>query len=203
MTTLRILETRIMDNISYLTPKAGQTVERMRSKAKSARIDLASSPPTRDQALDVTRALVSNWTGDLSDDRLDSISQIWLHFPLPICKACVDPWSGIAGTKAKNQRTGALELRRFVPSNPEIREWCNQYKADLHDIVKAGEIAGRSVESPPLAPARREPTPEEIADVWRCVDEIRERCNRVLGIPTAEDQRQCAERFLEACREKA
>jgi hypothetical protein len=188
--------------VKYLTPKAGPNDDALQLKAKSARIDLASSPPTREQAIDFTRSLVSNWTGDLSDDRLDSITEIWLHFPLPLCKACADPWTGIVSTKIKDLRTGVLEPRRFVPSNPEIRAWCYDYKADLHDIVKAGESAGRAVASPPLAPPRPEPTPEEVAHVWRRVDEIKERCNRVLGIPTDEERRACAERILEAAREK-
>jgi hypothetical protein len=146
--------------------------------------------------------LVSNWTQDLSDDRLDAISEIWFHFPLPVGAACAHPWDGIAGTKVRNVRTGTLEPRRSVPSNGEIREWCNEYKADLYDIVKAGEGAGRPLESPPLAPTRQPQTAEEIARVWRLVNEIKERCNRVAGIPTEQERREIAERFLEESRER-
>jgi len=131
----------------------------------------------------------------VSDDRLDAITAIWLHLPLPICAACAHPWTGIAASKVKDPRTGGFVPRRFVPSNPEIREWCNQYAADLH------EIASQPFESPAMAPVWPAPTAEESAHVWRVVNQIKERCNRVLGIQTAEDQRAEAERILEAARQ--
>ena len=56
-----------------------------------------------------------------SDDRLDAITEIWLHFPLAVCKACVDPWHGITTQKIADPRSGKSEPRRFVPSNGESR----------------------------------------------------------------------------------
>jgi len=101
---------------------------------------------------------VSHWTHELPDDRLDSITEIWSRFPLPICTACVGP-EGIAYTKLTNWRTGKSEPRRVVPGDAEIREWCNEYRADLHEIARANELAKHSIESPALAPAQRSPIP--------------------------------------------
>jgi hypothetical protein len=194
----RIWETTTMDKVRFLLPKDGQAAAWLKLKARSARASLDSPSPTRAEACDLTRALVSHWTHELPDDRLDSIADIWPRFPLPVCEACVGN-DGIAYQKLMG-RTGRLEPRRAVPSDPEIYEWCNQYRADLHEIAKAGDIGNRSVESPSLVPARSIPTPEQIAHVWRRVDEIKEGCNRVLGIPTEEERREAAERILEAAR---
>jgi hypothetical protein len=185
----------------YLPPKAGVSAAELRLKAQNARMVLSSSPPTPGEAIEAAHALTSHWNPDLPDERLDSIAAVFMRFPRGVIAACVS-LDGIANTKIKDLRTGKLETRRFVPSTPEIREWCNDYLADQHEIAKAGEIACRPIASPPLSPARRTPTAEEAAHVSRVVDQIRERCNRVLGIPTAEEQRQLAERILEACREQ-
>jgi hypothetical protein len=109
---------------------------------------------------------------------------------------------GIANEKIRDPRTGRMELRRFVPSNPELREWLNHYTADLHQLAKSGEIAARPIEALPLVPIPEPPTPDEIARVWQQVNEIKQRCNRVLGIPTAEERRECAARILEAARQQ-
>ena len=132
---------------------------------------------------------------------MQSITQICLRFPLPVCAACVHS-DGITNQKIRDLRTGNREVRRWLPSDPEIRQWCNQYMADLYDTVKAGEIAERPIASPPIAPERKPPSPEEVARVWRLVNEIKERCNRVIGIPTAEEQRIAAARILEAAQRK-
>ncbi len=186
-----------MDNANSRQPRGGPTAVELTMRGRRARIDLDSSRPSRNQALDLTRALASHWTQELSDDRLDAITQVWLRFPLPVCAACVHP-DGIAATKIRDPRTGRQDIRRFVPSNPEIRDWLDQYSADLHEIAKAGESAARPVASPSIAPTRQPPTPEEIARVWQLVADMRERCKRDLGIPTAAEQREAAERFLEA-----
>jgi len=187
-----------MDNVKYLTPKAGQTADALKSKAPSARIDLASLPPTCAQACDLTRALVSNWTQELSDDRLDAVSEIWLRFPLPAGAACIHRWSGIAGTKVMDMRSGRLEPRRFVPSKGEIREWCNEYMADLYEIAKAGEVAGRPGQTPSLEPEWPPPTQEQIDRVRSKAKETIEHLKRASGIPTAEERRQVAECILAA-----
>jgi len=187
----------MMDNVSYLTPRDGQPVDELKAKARRARVDLGSSPPTRDQARELTLSLVSNW-GDAPDTRLDSITEIWLHFPLPVCAACVHPWTGIAASKVKDLRSGALEPRRYIPSTPELRHWLNEFVADLHEIVRAGEIASRPVESPSMAENWPLPSPESVAHVQAKCRETVESLKRASGIPTAEEQRACAERILEA-----
>jgi hypothetical protein len=163
-------------------------------------MSLSSSHPTRDQAIDAVRALVSHWSCDLPDERLDSIAGVFMRFSLGVVAACVH-LDGIARTKIPNLRTGKLEPRRFVPSDGEIFEWCSEHRADLHEIVKAAEVVDRSIQSSSIAPSRPPPCPKDVAHVWRRVDEIKERCNRILGIPTADERRECAERILEATRE--
>jgi hypothetical protein len=148
----------------------------------------------------LTRALASRWTQELSDDRLDSITQIWLRFPLPVCAACVHH-DGIAAEKVRNPRSGRLEVRRFVPSDPELREWCNEYIGDLTETAHIGEIAARPIVSPPLAPELQPRTPEAIAHVQRIVAEMKTRCG-IDGKPTEQERRIRAERVLETAARK-
>src|SRR5258705_2875510 len=103
-----------MDSVRFRAPKDGQAAIWLKIKARSARTSLASSPPTRAEACDLTRALVAHWTHELPDDRLDSIAEIWSRFPLSVCTACVGP-EGIAYAKLTNWRTGKPEPRRAVP----------------------------------------------------------------------------------------
>jgi hypothetical protein len=140
--------------------------------------------------------LVSHWTGDLPDDRLDSITRVWVRFPLPVCAACVHA-DGIVAEKVKDPRTSRLSVRRFVPSDPEIREWCNQRQADLHEAAKVGEIAARPITSPSLVPEWQQPTPEERAYVQAKLQEYLDHVRRSSGQLTPEQQRERAERFLE------
>jgi hypothetical protein len=159
----------------------------------SARVNLSSSPPTLAQAVKLTRALASSYSQELPEDRLNAITEIFLRFPLPVAAACVHPWTGIACTKIRD-RTGRSEPRRFPPSNGELRDWCEDYLADLYKLARAHDVAERhfrEIEKPVVPPS-----PEEIARVWARVDEIKERCKRVLGVPTLEEQRDVAQSIL-------
>jgi len=196
-----ILETRInMHNVRFLTPNAGQrsdALNALKLKARQARIDLASSHPTPDQADDLTTSLVSNWSGEVTDARLASIAEIWLRFPVAVCKECVG-LDGIAYTKVKDLRTGREEPRRALPANAEIRQWLNDYQADLYDTVKAAEIANRPVRS---LRSESEWTPRAADDIGRVqakAKETIEHLKRACGVPSEEELRQAAERFLEA-----
>jgi hypothetical protein len=43
-------------------------------------------------------------------------------------------------------KTGKLGPRRFMPSNSEIREWCEDCIAELTKLARAGELADRKRE---------------------------------------------------------
>jgi hypothetical protein len=169
----------------------------LKLKAQNARMALYSSHPTPAQAIEAVRALTSHWSHDLSDERLDSIAAVFTRFPHGVVAACVS-LDGIANTKIRDTRTGRVETRRFVPSTPEIRDWCNEHLADLHEMAKAGEIVCRPVAAPPSSPERSPPTPEDVARAWAIVNEIKERCRRIEGRLSEEERRVAAGRFLEA-----
>jgi hypothetical protein len=190
-----------MEHAKSLPPKGGPTVAELILRGKRAHLDLASSPPNPDQAFDLTRALVSHWTQELSDDRLDSITQLWLRWPLPVCAACVH-LDGIAAEKIRDPRTGRTDVHRFVPSDPQIRAWLNQRSADLHEMAKVGEIAGRPITSPPLVPEWTSRTAEDRAQVNASLQRYLDHVRRSSGLPTPEEERAAAERFLQSCKQE-
>jgi hypothetical protein len=194
------------DVLRHPSLKIGSTAETLKTKSENAKLALASPEPTWKQAREAVHRLLSSWSEELvTDARRDGIAEIFMHFPLEVINRCADRWDGIACTKIPD-RTGKLQPRRFPPSDGEIRDWCAQYRADLWELAKSGEIINRpsesSQQSQPEKP-RPPPTVEEIARVWARVNEVRESAKRVLGEPTSEERRDCAERILSAARRAA
>jgi hypothetical protein len=133
-----------MDNVKFLRPSNGPSDDLL-MKSRSADIALASSPPTISQAINETRSLASCFTGEVGEDRLNAIVEIFRRFPLSIIKDCTDMWSGIACQRVPDFKTGKLGPRRFMPSNSEIREWCEDRVADLTKLAKAAQFADRPI----------------------------------------------------------
>ena len=178
-----------MSNVVSL--RAGENAAALRSKSDRAKQALASPHPTLEQARDLTEALRSSWSAHLfTDARLDGIAEMLMHFPLDVGTRCADRWNGIASTKIPDLRTGKLQPRRYPPSDGEIRDWCENYVADMWSLAKAAEIAERPRESSaPTENPRPPPTPEDLARVWACVAEVRAGRDRVMGQPTEEERR--------------
>jgi hypothetical protein len=139
--------------------RAGANAAAPKNSSEQAKLTLAAPPPTLEQARDLADQLASAWSAHLfTDARMDGIAEMLMHFPIEIGKQCADRWNGIAGTKIRDPREDLkaarprLEPRRFPPSDPEIRDWCEQRVADLWKLSKACEIAER---------LRQEPQPED------------------------------------------
>jgi hypothetical protein len=184
-----------MDNAKSQTPRAGHIDDTLRSKIKAAQIDLNSSPPTRHQAIDAAWVLAANCSTEVADERLDSIAEVFAHFPLPVVAACVEPFHGIATQLVYDRRTGKAERRKYLPSNGEIRDWCEDYISELWKVAHIQErkaVAPASV-MPPRAP-------EDVAHVQHRLSETIEALKKASGISTAEEQRAAAERILEVAR---
>jgi hypothetical protein len=183
-----------MNSAKFPMPKAGQIDDSLTSKIRSAEIVLASSPPTIADAIKEAQALASCFTQDIPDARLDAVVEIFRHFPLPIIRECTDRWSGIACQRVPDQKTGKVARRRFMPSNGEIKDWCEERVADLTKLVKGVHVeAERKREAENVRLPR---TPED-------VDYVRAKCaatiaslRRACGIPTPEEQRKAAADFL-------
>ena len=158
-----------MTTANVVNLRGGENAAALRSKSDKARVALASPRPTLEQARDLTDVLASAWGAHLfSDARLDGITEMLMHFPIEIGKECADRWNGIAGTKirdhnAKRHLRERLEPRRFPPSDPEIRDWCDERMAELWKLARAGEIAERSRHSP-SDPEGETPTPAKTAE---------------------------------------
>jgi hypothetical protein len=179
---------------------AGETVATLKTNRENPKAALDSLLPTLRQARELTTILVSAWSQLLPDERLDAIADLFMHFPFAVGMACADRWSGIACTKIPDMRTGTPQPRRFPPSNGEIRDWCEAHIAELWKLARHDEIVDRPWESSPARsePPKPTPTAEQVAHIWGRVNEIRDRCKRVLGEPTVEERRDVAERILQA-----
>jgi hypothetical protein len=154
------------------------------SKIRSAAIALASPRPTIAEAIKQTQSLASCFTQEMGDDRLNAIVEIFRHFPLSIVRECTDLWSGIACERILDTKTGALRPRRLMPSNGEIRNWCEERVAVLTKLAKAADY-GRDIESGSVRPP---PSAEERARVeTRCKDTV-EYLKRAAGVRTPEEE---------------
>jgi hypothetical protein len=194
----------VVNNVVSL--RVGENVAALKSKSDKAKAALTSPHPTLEQARDLTETLTSAWSDQLfTDHRRDGIAEMLTHFPVDIGTRCADRWNGIASTKIPDLRTGKLQPRRFPPSDGEIRDWCEDYVADLWKLAKAGDILDRAQmpSSAQSKPDPKPPTSEEIAHVWAKVAEVREGAKRVLGLPTLEEQRDRANQLLEKARQAA
>jgi hypothetical protein len=148
--------------------RTGSNAVLLKRKSENAKLALESSRPTRPQAIELSEVLASAWSAHLSDARLDGIADMLMHFPIEVGRECTDRWNGIAGTKirdpnAKRHLRERLEPRRFPPSDPEIRDWCDERMAELWKLARAGEIAERS-RHPPSDPEGEKPTPPKTAE---------------------------------------
>ena len=93
----------------------------------------------------------------------------------------------------KNLRSDRLEMRRFVPSNPDLYDWLDRHRGDLTQAVKAGEIAARPHPPPRAAPDLPPRTAEEVARVRAVADAFKARHR---GGPTEAELRAQSERYL-------
>ena len=170
-------------------PKTGPISESLRSNSQAAMAAAAAPRATLQQAIDATLRLMRNWDRKKSDDALDAIVDVFLHFPLPIVHECADTWYGIASSKTQSGK-----VREWPPEAPEVRDWCEQLFCHCWKLAKSPRSQPRAEPEKPAPP----PSAEDVARVWARVNEVRESAKRVLGEPTLEERRDAAERILKA-----